>query len=743
MNRMTAPKPTDTDPMNAEERRRVFQTARAISRDVHLAEDITQEIAMKLMTTPIPQDVKNRIGWLNRVAARTTLNHLRADQRRRAREETTGPGPKRGEIENLSRLEELEYVRSELEGLDDDLRLPLILRYFNDFKLREIADILKMPLTTVQSRLDRGLNLLEQRLQTAGIVSAAAVLPERLAEIPGSLPAAAPAVAAVGAAGGGFLAGAWTKIMAFFFGSAALMAVLAQWDDNPFEGTVAIEVRMQNGDTTTFKDPDTVEALIDKLVVTSIMNNIAMGSIPPGFVTFHKKDGDPVRMTIESATTLQGLGGIIHIKPGFTQALSHEMTKALKKKVDVTKFDMSHLKSPEPVTLKELAEKSWLKIKTGYAVGDSWREAFITQQDHVAAIAKSWSVVSRIPKDQPGGDSESWCPSGFNVNLEITLEDGRTWSVIHTGPRHIRHFDLGVIELSEPFVEAISKAVADLTGRAALPGQVLEETEENLGQAESIRSWLKACTSAIVRKGELTAHLGADDLKKIWESDYGRFRIFIPGSGTKMGDTQDFEIILKGSDGVSRHLQIHEAGDSIAVHPVCCDLMRVEGVGTFWGYDQWVHKFDAALREEKNRQDEARHLEDSRVVFDNFEEFLGHVKNLTVHYRKESGGCFTSFYAEPSQIWVKGLKVVSVTRIDQPMDWWKKALKPHQDGDGGCVQLVPGTGFDFVLIPVAANEAWVVGVGKIVFEGTPWRDLAKIMEPKNHEEIHFLPAKID
>lgn len=60
-----------------------------------------------------------------------------------------------------------ETVLSSLDQLDDDYRTPLVLFYLQDFSYKEIAEMLQVPLGTVQSRMARGKAHLHQLLTTA------------------------------------------------------------------------------------------------------------------------------------------------------------------------------------------------------------------------------------------------------------------------------------------------------------------------------------------------------------------------------------------------------------------------------------------------------------------------------------------------------------------------------------------------------------------------------------------------
>ncbi len=64
-----------------------------------------------------------------------------------------GPGP----LGELQEKERQEWVRNSIERLPETLKQTLILAYFQDLKYREIAEILKIPVGTVKSRLHAAL----------------------------------------------------------------------------------------------------------------------------------------------------------------------------------------------------------------------------------------------------------------------------------------------------------------------------------------------------------------------------------------------------------------------------------------------------------------------------------------------------------------------------------------------------------------------------------------------------------
>jgi RNA polymerase sigma-70 factor (ECF subfamily) len=72
-----------------------------------------------------------------------------------------------GPLAELQENERQQWVRDSIARLPDALRQTLILAYHQDLKYREIADILKIPVGTVKSRLHAALEKLQQMAKSA------------------------------------------------------------------------------------------------------------------------------------------------------------------------------------------------------------------------------------------------------------------------------------------------------------------------------------------------------------------------------------------------------------------------------------------------------------------------------------------------------------------------------------------------------------------------------------------------
>jgi RNA polymerase sigma-70 factor (ECF subfamily) len=72
-----------------------------------------------------------------------------------------------GPLAELQEQERQQWVRESIARLPDSLRQTLILAYHQDLKYREIAEILKIPVGTVKSRLHAALSKLQDMARTA------------------------------------------------------------------------------------------------------------------------------------------------------------------------------------------------------------------------------------------------------------------------------------------------------------------------------------------------------------------------------------------------------------------------------------------------------------------------------------------------------------------------------------------------------------------------------------------------
>ena len=148
---------------------RLKGVANLILRDADRAEDALQDALllawrdMRALRDPDAWD-----AWLRRLTVNACYK-LANKERKRARVELhVMPDPEKARShDSTADVAEREWVLSELGRLDIDRRAVLVLHYYLDLPLSEVADILDIPFGTASSRLNRGLEALRASMATA------------------------------------------------------------------------------------------------------------------------------------------------------------------------------------------------------------------------------------------------------------------------------------------------------------------------------------------------------------------------------------------------------------------------------------------------------------------------------------------------------------------------------------------------------------------------------------------------
>jgi len=152
--------------------RRVFAIAYRFTGRVDEAEDLTQEVFVKVyQTLDLYREGDGAFGaWLGVVARHQAIDHYRRRRQERQRrvEEPEmverAAGDDRSPLADLERDERAALVHRGLRALPLDLREPLILCDLQGLPYDEIAATLGVPLGTVKSRINRGRLELAKRL---------------------------------------------------------------------------------------------------------------------------------------------------------------------------------------------------------------------------------------------------------------------------------------------------------------------------------------------------------------------------------------------------------------------------------------------------------------------------------------------------------------------------------------------------------------------------------------------------
>lgn len=159
----------------SEHGRKVFNLAYRFVGRVDEAEDVTQEIFVKVYRSLDrfqPSD-GSFPAWLMTVARHHAIDRYRRrrDERHRVADDPAAllavPAPDEGPLKSLEREERKSLVHRGLRSLPPTLREPLILCDLEGLSQEEAAASLGIPVGTVKSRLNRGRLELAKRLLAA------------------------------------------------------------------------------------------------------------------------------------------------------------------------------------------------------------------------------------------------------------------------------------------------------------------------------------------------------------------------------------------------------------------------------------------------------------------------------------------------------------------------------------------------------------------------------------------------
>jgi RNA polymerase sigma factor (sigma-70 family) len=151
----------------------VYATCRRILGNPADAEDVAQECFLELLG--LRKAVRSYLGgWLHQVAAHRSLDRLKAEHRRRRREErfagaqAAGPDPTWDDIKP--------HLDAAVAALPREVRDAVVLRFLEGCTHEATATELGIPRTTAQYRIERGVECIRLFLKRRGIVVPGALL---------------------------------------------------------------------------------------------------------------------------------------------------------------------------------------------------------------------------------------------------------------------------------------------------------------------------------------------------------------------------------------------------------------------------------------------------------------------------------------------------------------------------------------------------------------------------------------
>ena len=146
--------------------RKIFNLAYRFTSSVSGAEDLTQEVFIRIYKTLDQYDPKqgDLSNWLMRLARNLIIDDYRHRQRNPQDSMADAVDDHQYHLRAVGTSAQRQMERKELasqvqEGIDklpDDLRTCVILRDIEELSYQEIVDVLKIPEGTVKSRINRG-----------------------------------------------------------------------------------------------------------------------------------------------------------------------------------------------------------------------------------------------------------------------------------------------------------------------------------------------------------------------------------------------------------------------------------------------------------------------------------------------------------------------------------------------------------------------------------------------------------
>jgi RNA polymerase sigma-70 factor (ECF subfamily) len=152
----------------------VYSTCLRIVRDAQIAEDMVQEIFLRIWRRPesyMPQRGRF-VTWLTSVTRNRAVDEIRS-RNRRFRHETASPEEQEREVPAAERMDpaltaelsdQRRLILAALEDIPREQREVIELAYFGGLTQQEIAERLTQPLGTVKTRIRLGMQKLRSAL---------------------------------------------------------------------------------------------------------------------------------------------------------------------------------------------------------------------------------------------------------------------------------------------------------------------------------------------------------------------------------------------------------------------------------------------------------------------------------------------------------------------------------------------------------------------------------------------------
>ena len=123
--------------------------------------DIVQDSIQKAMLSKTLKDDKAIKSWFYKIIVNTSLDFLRRRKKLTVVEDKALQLQSQGVSDHY---EDIDLNRA-LNKLSPEYRSVIVLRYFEDLKIEEVADILELNISTIKTRIYKGLKLLKIQME--------------------------------------------------------------------------------------------------------------------------------------------------------------------------------------------------------------------------------------------------------------------------------------------------------------------------------------------------------------------------------------------------------------------------------------------------------------------------------------------------------------------------------------------------------------------------------------------------
>ncbi|MDQ0258023.1 RNA polymerase sigma-70 factor (ECF subfamily) [Evansella vedderi] len=135
-------------------------------------QDVTQEVFIKVYRFLYKYSRGKFSTWLYSVTLNVSKDFFRKQKREKVKMmKAIQEGPATFYEDNLDLSEDARVLHDAIQRLDEKYKVPIVLFYFHDASIKEIAVIMNSREATVKTRLKRGKDMLKKGLKEGGSIN--------------------------------------------------------------------------------------------------------------------------------------------------------------------------------------------------------------------------------------------------------------------------------------------------------------------------------------------------------------------------------------------------------------------------------------------------------------------------------------------------------------------------------------------------------------------------------------------